>query len=603
MRKLDKLVEGYRSFMKVKFSDKHVAYKAGIQIQSVIGCFVMSAVFLMIGIFTNQIKSLYYVFFMMNTIIIGSFVLNKISLERKIQAIYKITYDYRGELLYQTATLTGILSIAQSLLILFQLPTNDYMFIFLFLLVLSGFSIYITRYIYFRVSLVLPHRILKNGLLLYLLLLFSRYAFGKSDFSISYIIMFGVSGLIYFIKYLISLIPESYFSNQWVVSLVFILVIFGFSISKNPEISVIFGLDMDQVYYDESTFNIVGDFQLQSSETWYTSNFLESEDFIFFADYRSNELIVYDKSNYDLLETIEFNDAKYVTFRETDDVIYVRTRSTESVYNEYNDTYFDRDFIDYYYLDDSFELVHLFRYDFSIYYTFDYITEEGYFTTKTSATSDEFFHQLYQYTEEDLVNQFISLEGPDEIILQNDECVYYRKDNLLKNNCNYYQEGYIIDIVQEDISDKGVEYRLYTMEDFMNDGTYVSFYSEHGTSNGELSVSEDFIMVTYKEKILRLHKVEGNFYETTVSMETYYILDKEMNLIDRAYFVSYGEDFIDLIDNQLIANHSMILSPSNPTNLHSFEYPIEVRNYARFVLLCMIPIGSLSILPKGWWMD
>lgn len=599
---MQNLVVSYRSFMEVKYGDNHEAYKLGIQLQSVIGCLLMTTVGILIGIFTNQIENLYYVFFMMNTVVIGSFVLNKVTLEKKIQFKNKITYDYRGELVYQTFTLTGILSIAQ--LLIFTLHTNfvEHILFITLLLIVSGVSNYVCRFIYHYVVKTEPHRVVRNGVFLYIVFLLSRYVFGVHSFSYSYIIMFGSGMFVYLLKYLYTLLSDAFLEYSTVISFVFVIIFLIFGALNPATVNVVRRLDINFAHMNSTLMNT--EETLPISDGYINDDFIlyETSDYII-KEYRYDDYVeLYDK-HYNLMKTYDMED--YFAYRVNiiNDDIYIYYRINQDVYNPYSGTNDTVPTFKHYKVGDDLELIELFEMDTDDSRTILYEDQGNlYFTGFGGADNDQ--HYLYLLTSEGGTYQDIPTDGPNEIILQNKQCVYYRKDNRLFSECGKYEDGYIYGFL-EYTSGGPIRIGLYTIENYVNGLNYEAVIEiDNYHSHGDLYVSEDYIMIGIEEYITKFRWSEyDDFYINDYLSKVYYIFDKDYHLNHKVVDSISLYPGLQLIDNQFVWDQRDILNEDNPFIDIPVEIPTSLRYELGFMLLCLIPIGNILIIPKGWWMD
>lgn len=592
------LVVNYRSFMEVKFSDKHQAFKLGIQLQSVIGYLIMLGIGISIGIWTNQIENVYYVFFMMNTVIIGSFVINKVSLERKIRAKNKLTYDFKGEVIYQTFTLTGILSIGQLFIFLFHTYTSKYMLIIVILLFLVGISNYVCRFIYKFVLVSEPHRIIRNGIMLYFILLFSRYAFGVSSFAISYVIILQAALIIYLMKYAFTLLPND-FTNLYMATTMIVGVIFliGF-ILKHPMRLVLWDMEIDYIYMTESDYNV------DRLLPYYSS---EEETFIYYETdnynvkyYALDDVIeVYDKEGNFVFDISE-DEFSIRSVQEFDNRMLFNLYYEEEIYLEYNDTYMTTTVFHYYRINDDGELEVIpdldpdESVDFYDAVADDYYSIFGYW-------HDDPYLLLHQ--DGGFTSAIYNEEGPNEEILSSEHKIFLRKDNTFIALQNAYSNGYLLD-VQESQGNQKTEVRLYSVEDYLNDGPYESLMVDQLDKVEKLYVSDDYFVIILSEDIfIYSSEMTHGTYTGRSGMYVTYVYDRDFNLLHKAVSHNYDSKSVEVYDGDLTYSYKYILDSSNPFTTNISPIPKQLRLDAGLMIIYLVFIGNLLVIPKGWWMD
>ena len=143
-RFLNNFVEKYNVILTIKNSNETININKQIIINTLISALIFSLGFLGIGYLLHTLENLYYVFFTTNTVIIGSFVIYKLSYESTYQQRYKTDYNVWISISKELIELVSVITLANT--ILFQVSFRN----------MIG-SILIIALIYFNILSVIFH--------------------------------------------------------------------------------------------------------------------------------------------------------------------------------------------------------------------------------------------------------------------------------------------------------------------------------------------------------------------------------------------------------------------------------------------------------------
>lgn len=557
------LVDDYKTVLAVKFSDVYPNVRLRLQMNVVIVILISMSIFIGIGFLLNQIENLYFMYFIVNTIILGSFILNQYVSEIKIQNKHKVQYSLFVAVLYPSLLLASILFYSNALIFILLFDYSNTLLLGLFNLSLAIIPTYIVLAFYRQIRLIEAPRIIRNVIYIYSLFLFLFYVLNIPYLERYYFTSVFIIITIYIFKYLITFIPN-FKRIERVLSIIIATVFFiGLLVNLDDLVEIVkHGAYNHKV--EDSELNIVAEYESNN----YIWKLFSLDDYLINLR-RYSEFFVYDHDT-ELIKTFEID--SYKTFIYEGKLYYNKV--------ENNNT-------QVYQLNDNLEFIFLTEIngsDFNILYPNDdhYIATRG--------RENEVYH-IDTYQNGERIDSTL-IQGYDGYVINGHGDVLMSKDHINFQSFESY-ESYII--IESDLSVSPRVIEIFEIDTYLTDGQALLSFECEGCAVKNFSIENDKIIINYEQN-------DNDTYKEGHMSIIFDISGKELS---RGYIKElfiHNNHIIAISRNQFSGFDRLLELDYNQPFVSIFEdVEIAQRDTALFIVIGMSLMANYIILPGSWW--
>lgn len=311
---INNFVARYKAILMIKKDQYFASKKSNVVKDVTLSTLLIVLVFGGLALVFGLSKNIHYVFISVNIIIVGSFIIYKVLRERKLQHTHDLEYSTWLAVSYDIAYFIGILSIVQSILILFLFMKVLSILLLIFVLLIGIFA---NGYVYLMYSRIIELESYQSNMFVTSLWLISLYVslfyvLDIRSIALGYIIVTAMVSLLYF--YRLHLRTK----NSFISSLsAYTLLLFGAIFFRYAVLSY------DRADYVNKTPFLSATLEYGDAlSDIYNADFFEFQDHIFYQ--KDGRLFEYDNAMQFLQEwTPSLSNIQY--YFATDDTLYVVT--------------------------------------------------------------------------------------------------------------------------------------------------------------------------------------------------------------------------------------------------------------------------------------